>query len=552
MATLGNGFVGKVCKLVKLSDERLKPFRADRRILLEQYAGTFYGNHRTADGMTQTGPEPRNVLQWIASSLIPSLVYRNEICGTVKTQRIELEREARLLTAVFDATAKAIKLGRRLRELVEQSMTGPGIAKVGNDERGPWVGIISLDDYIIDPIARSQEGASFQGNRYRVSRAAVLEEGIFDNAAIERLTSFWGNSSTGERAETLSQAVNSASRASDVEEMIELMQVYIPSKQVILTLPGDQDEYDGPALAETPYIGPACGPYPPLLGYHWLPDNALPMSPLGLMHDHHVEINKTARKIGRRADSQKEIAIYDRVAAEDAENVARSIDGDLVGVTNTDKFKQISLGADPAALFELLQEQFAQVNRFAHNPDMQGGTATPSNTLGQDQLLQSNSNNVLEDMRRQVQSVGDAIGESIVWYLVNDRQAQPKPVVMTYDSLSIPAVYSAEELHGTFDDFQFSVDLYNEAQLSPNEQFQSSVRFVAAMSAIAAAQGRTFDLDHLVSLARRVIGTDAPRLMPSAPQQMAPQTMPAEPMQHGADQRLRIRSSQSRQPQEVA
>ena len=371
----------RLAQAVRLADERMRAFRRNRLLFLKQYAGPYYASASAAT-VGAAGPEPLNMIYGLVSVVLPHLVTRSPR-AMIRTPSPRLRSRAEVFALAWDHLAREIDLGRSLRTVAADALFGAGVMKVGlapgahvealsepagylHDAGQPFADPVDLDDYVIDPNARTREHAAFEGNRYRLPLDYVLESGLYDRALAEKLSAQYTDGDAP-RASELAGGADAATGG----EYVELTDLWLPAENVVVTIAGDAGAAQG-FLREVQWYGPERGPYE-MLGFHWMPDNVLPVPPVGLIFDLHVMINKIARKLGRQADRQKDLVLFDERVSEEAEQVRGASDGEMVGVENVDRYRQVSFGGGNERGYEHLEFLFEQFRRIGGNTDLLGG-----------------------------------------------------------------------------------------------------------------------------------------------------------------------------------
>ena len=528
---------------IRLSSQRLQPFRVNRTAMIREYCGPHYGPHPPGD--SSTGPTPINSIAWYCHVMVPHLIYEN-VRALIKPKRyanpadpVE-DFDAEVRQAAWNLLAEEIALDLTLRKAATDTLfAGIAIVKTGivkpprDDQEGylhdpgkPFCDNISLDDYEIDPFAKMREAALWEGNRFRMAKSAMLESGLYDNEKVERLGTFYQTQANQQRTSNASLP-GGIDLSKAPEPMLECMEVWLPHEQTIVTLPTPESGVDG-FLREEEYIGPERGPYEDLQ-YHQVPDNAIGVAPIAIVYDLHVMLNKAARKAGRQADRQKDIVLVDQTAAEgEVIAVKNAGDGDVISVQDSKRYQQVSMGGANDKNYQHIAFLLEQFNRIARNPELIGGTAAKSGTLGQDQMLMQAAAGSVEDLRGCVQSFADKIGQKLFWYLsVLPEQRQ---VMLQKGGRQIPVNYmpeaSSEEL-----EYAFEVDLYSKPPGSPESRYQRMMEWlqnvVQPWLPVAMQQGIAIDIGRLFKDTAKLHGIDYPEdYIREMPPQM--QTMPGQ------------------------
>lgn len=542
----------KLGEALAAADAAMRPYRRNRLMFLRQYAGPYYGRaHASGVGPS---PEPLNMIHAIVSVVLPHLVACNPR-AMIRTHSESLRPFADVFALAWNHLAAEIDLARALRTVVTDALFGAGIMKTGlaagapveglgdgdgylHDNGRPFADPVDLDDYLIDPHARSREQAAFEGNRYHLSRQYVLDSGLYDRGLAERMPAASADDLPRRldgRAEDLSRGASAAAGASsDLVEYVELADVWLPNENVVVTIPatGEPRAY----LREAPWEGPDRGPYE-MLGFHWLPSNVLPVPPLGALFDLHAMINKTARRLGRQADRQKDLVLFDERAAEEAQRLRDALDGEMLGVQNVDRYKQVSFGGPHEEGYKHLAFLYEQFSRIGGNVDLLGGLSPMSNTLGQDEMLFANASVRVEDMRSQVYEFTKHVGTKLAWYLWHDPLADVPLVLRSADGREAMARFSWDSRQGDWPDYRFDVEPHSMNPDTPTRKYRRVLEWIQNVilptAPIAAAQGLRLDVARLAKLTGSMLNIEeAPEIFvrsaPSDPPAAAEPTAPTQ------------------------
>ena len=500
---------------VRRSFRRLKRYRQHRLSFMREFAGQYYTSDRGA-GVSSTGPEPLNTIYNVVSLMLPHLAFQNPK-SLVTTDSLNLRPESKKLELALDRLYKEIDLWKTLRISITDALLSVGIVKVGltsggqiyevdgyqHDNGQPFCDAVDLDDYIIDPDARRREEAWFEGNRYKLPLSFLKDSEGYNQKVVDTLRPrdrFTRNQSGEAPVEELSR--RSRVDTEEYIDQVDLIDLWLPKENMVVTIAGDINNVQG-FVKETSWEGPERGPYE-MLGFNWVPNNALPLSPIAVLFDLHVMINKQARKLGRQADRQKDLVLYDKRNEDEAEGIKNASDGEMVGVGNVDRFRQVSMGGVNDKGFQNLQWLEGEFSRNAGNTDLLGGVVAQSDTVGQDQLLMQNASIKIDDMRTQTHRFTQRIAERLAWYLVSDPLIE-LPMIKEIGGVPVPVTYSAEEREGDFIDFNFDIQPYSMQADTPSRKYQRlqqvMMDVVVPTIQLAAAQGMTLDVQKLTNIA---------------------------------------------------
>lgn len=317
------------------------------------------------------------------------------------------------------------------RRIVTDALFGVGIGRVAlatpadaaRRAWGPTAGEpiftrIDREDFAYDSFAGDFTECMWMAHKYRVPLRAVQESKAFrrtrkdlsatrpspyDEYGVEKVgvlgRSFYGNQ--------------------EFEDMVELWEFYLPLHRAILTFQTDGAgnpvlSSDSKPLGEQPWIGPDCGPYS-VLGYYWVPGNAMPKGPLQDLYDAHCATNQFYRKAVGATERQKEITVYK--SEEDAKRVRDCQDGGTTFVENPSDVQNVVYGGQHVqAVYGIGQAMRELFDFMGGNLSLLGGRAQQAKTATQEMLLNQNSQGSISDMQETtVKNADDVIGR-LCWY----------------------------------------------------------------------------------------------------------------------------------------
>lgn len=501
----------KLYRAVQLGEERLRNFRSSRLLFLREYAGQYYDrDHATI------GNEPLNLIFSAISTLVPNLV--TSFPKTVVTSKFLMYRGyAELLGLGLDYLAKEINLRDELRRWIVDSLFVMGIIKTGIatsddlvtfsddiriDAGRPYAQVVDFDDYILDPAARRIEEASFVGHRVRVPRQMLLDSGLYKNDLVENLTSAGQDPYQRREVETISQHELTPAQIVHLQDLVDVREVWVPAAKAIVTIPAGQAVYDD-YMRISDYDGPDTGMYTYLALTPPLPNNPLPIAPVGIWYDLHVAANKMAKKIMEQAERQKDILGYKPSAADDAQEIVDAGDGEAIGLMDPEAAKVFSFGGQQKSNEEHLMQLSYWFNLATGNTDQLAGNRSNANTATQANILQGNASVRVEDMRDLVYLGTKHIQEKLAWYLHTDplialplikRTPIPAQTVMSpMGPMIIPPkmheqqmILSPETREGEFIDFNFEIEEKSMSRMDPAVRLQKALLFAAKVLPSAA------------------------------------------------------------------
>ncbi len=492
-------FSKKLRDSVKEADKKLDPYRTNRKAMLREYSGPYY-----ADPESTGTKSPINTIYMLVSIMVPNLVFKMPK-AMVTSEIRDLRPQAAYNSLRLNKLFKDIDLARTLRMAVVDSIFGPGLVKTGlapgavNPELTELFGFehdpgqafcdrVSLDNYVIDPLARRREEAWYEGNRYRLPLEYIQSESgkLFRADWVDKLQA---EPYDKDRASNISRASANLSAANDLQGFVELLDLWLPHENngqgMIVTMAA---WYDGPSGfgLEIPWEGPERGPFE-MLGYNWVPDNLLPISLAGIQMDLHGVVNDIARILSRQAQRQKDLLLVeDKVDDAELTSIETAPDGGVVRVQNKDRYDAVSFGGGDPKNFESIQFFLEQASRVSGNTDLLGGLEAQSGTLGQDQMLQANSNARMGDYQAQVYGFVDRIMEKLAWYVWRAPQ-ENTPLTQNISGIPVDVQFNTEDLDGQFDDYTWKIEPYSMAPDNPEAQFQKLITWMREIIMPAAA-----------------------------------------------------------------
>lgn len=508
----------RLARSVKHADARMQKYRRQRVAFLKQYAGPYYHAWDEFTPYKRSDPmaEPLNTLFSMVEILCPNLVGET-IFTDAATEIPQLRPFAERLRLRNDHVAKEIALADSIGDMVLDCIFGAGIAKVGispvgspdideplgylHDAGQPYADPVDLDDYVVERDAKIRERATFEGNRYLVPLDWAYDVGLYDKDMLDRMEPVHEGRSSGEQRATSLSTSHAATQEKPFIPFLEFLDLWVPHNNTIVTLPGQPDRTSG-YLREATWKGPERGPYE-MLALARLPSNLMPIPYIAIIYDLHILLNELARGIRRRAEAEKNIGLYPLNKERDAEAIRDSQDGQLVGVTVPGEIKEFRFGGVDPRAYEPVQFFQMWQNRIAGNPDLLGGQAARSETLGQDQILMQQASIRINRARQRVQTFVQRIIEKIAWFVWTDPHTSQE-LTMEVKGMKIPMRWDAGVREGDFLDYNFSIQPYSMTPDSPDMQYQRTMEIVrdviVPLAPIAASQGTFPNIQELVAL----------------------------------------------------
>lgn len=500
----------RVQEAVQRGFKRTENFRNARLMYLRNYTGQYYDKSQGP-----IGTEPLNLIFNAIRILVPNLVMTFPK-HTVKAKFLPHRDYAELLGMALDYNAKEINLTEVLRRWVVDSIFCMGILKTGLCESGMaiyfdeddridpgtiYTEIVDLDNLTFDPKCHQLEEAAWIGDRIRVSRTQLLDSGFYRNDLIERLPR--SGTEVDDGSEKLSQRNMNKNEDRDLQDFVDIVELWVPGADAIVTVPGCKMTFDE-FLRTEDYYGPDEGPYTFLKLTPPVPNNPFPVAPVGIWNDLHVRANIMASKIIDQADRQKDILLYSPGAADDAQELVDAKDGDAIATNDPGGAKIHSFGGQQQSSEAHLQQLMMWFNMMSGNTEALGGIREASPTATQAQILQANQAIGLEDMRDIVYKAVALEGRKRAWYLHTDplievpliyrrqvpaqyTQGQMGPqMVEPSREEDIQVTLTPEARRGDFLDFHFDIEPKSMSRLDPHMRLQRAMEFAIKIIPAAA------------------------------------------------------------------
>ncbi len=508
--------------------------RQERRRIIKQLVGHHYSDEGTAE------PVPVNLIaQYV------SIVGRGLIAKNPRVSLTTFNQNAKAIVSAMEAWANdelpRMKFAQTMQQIVTDALIKFGIAKValatpsdaatyawnlGAAE--PFISRVSLDDWVHDVQGTDPATWQFCGHRYRVPLDTIQDSKLYNKAAREKLTASSNpthNREGDERAEMIARTYYGSK--DDFEDMVDLWEIYLPRHKLVVTLADDwltgphgmPDELgEDSALRIQNWVGPPSGPYL-LLGYQWIPDQAMPKGPLEDQMDNHLIVNETVKKMAWSTDNLKENVVYDSQYAEEAERFEKSRHMQMIGTKSPDAVKSIMIGGVSLQPLTGMMKVFADLfSKQAGNLELRGGLSPQSKTAHQDAMLNENGSRTDQDMQdRTVAFVTDVL-TNYLWFCHHHpmkvmRSKWSSPGLSTDVGIT-QQVTPQQRQTIAWEDLEMQVDPYSMMHSTPQGRLQALeqtvMNIVIPMMPFLQQAGETFDLGKFLDIVAKL--SDSPEL----------------------------------------
>ena len=511
---------------------RLRNFRQTRLMFIRSYVGQYYDqDHGTL------GQEPLNLAFTAIRALVPNVVTRNPK-NIVGSDYLIYRSYGELLALALDYLSKKQKLPATLQRGLVDAIFTLGIFKVGLmtsnslvyfgdegvDPGQLYVDTVDFDDFTFDPDTRQLEKATFLGERIRVERDEILESGEYDNGIIERLPSSIDKElDRHKNVRGLSASQVNRRMTSKLHDYIDLLELWLPGPNVIVTLPY-KSSVGGKFLREETFNGPDDGLYTFLALTPPVPDNPLPVQLAGVWHDLHTIGNRIAKKALDQAEAQKDILGYQRQFADDAQEIVDAKNLDAVAMDDPNSAKMFSIAGQNPQNIAMTAQILAWFDQFSGNTSMLAGTKLETNVATVANILSQGAATGITYMKDRVYTATQEIMRKCAWYLHTDpiiklpliqRETIPAEYDITDTEIRMisPArtqetqVFLTPEMRrGDFLDFAFEIEQDSMAPINWQVRSQQmevlTVRIIPAAAAaaqICAQMGTPFSFQRYVT-----------------------------------------------------
>lgn len=483
--------------------ERMANFRDARLHFIKSYTGPYYDQ---VEG--ETGNAAINLIFNAVRVLVPTMVM-NFPKHTIQTPYLAVRQYAELLGLALDQHDMKIDIRNIYRRVIVDAIFTMGILKTGLaqsdsvyaiddltriDPGTVYTEAVDFDNFVVDPNCREHmfRDATFMGDRLTVPRKMLLDSGLYNNDLIERLPRAGDTSDPDRRADSLSKEGISQQDNSDLEDDVEIVELWVPSAKAIVTVPGTKDVVFDDYLRVDDYYGVDEGPYTLLTLTPPVPGNPMPVPMVGVWFDLHTLANRMAKKIVEQAERQKTIIGYKRASSEDAAQVRDAGDGEGVAMDDPDAVREFNLGGQINSNEKQLDNLEGWFNMMAGNPAQVGGQNIEAKSATAANLLQQNAGVGLEDMKDMVYQMAAGEARKRAWYFHTDpmmkiplvqRQQQPPGItpqgqwLMTPTMQDVQVILTPEARSGDFIDFVFSIQPESMGRVDSKVRLQQEQAF---------------------------------------------------------------------------
>lgn len=510
----------KVQEAVHRGFDRFRNFRNARLMFLRNYTGQYYDQEAG-----EIGEEALNLIFYAIRTLVPNMVM-NFPQHSVASNFLASREYGELLGMALSWHDKRTRIRDVYRRVIVDAIFTLGVLKTGlaesdsvyafdeYDQIDPgevYTEAVDFDNFVVDPASRDHlfRDAAWIGDRITIPRERLLESGLYNNELVEQLPQAGQNINDKEFAYQMSMRKIRQEDDFSMQDEVEVVELWVPSAQSIITVPGSKHTTFDDYLRVDDYYGPDEGPYTLLAMTPPVPGNPLPVPLVGVWNDLHTLGNRMARKIVNQAERQKDIVTYRRAAADDAQEMLDAGDGEAVASDDPDGVRVLSFGGQQSSNEVHLAQLHSWFNMMAANPQQMGGQRFDADSATEAKILAGNASVGLEDMKDLVYQMAADEARKRAWYFHTDpliqvpliRRVQlPAEFQMGPDGRpqmtappemqEIQVFLTPEARRGDFLDFTFSVEPESMGRKDSNTRFQEAMEFAVKImpSAMQVAQ----------------------------------------------------------------
>lgn len=494
---------------------RLKTYRRARAMYIKKYVGQYYAK---ISGIT--GEMPINLIFNTIRVTIPNIIMKNPV-NKVVTEIVPYKPYAEMLSLGLDFNQKKMKLKNTLRAGTVDSFFGMGLYKTGLSHSGQilnedntlidpgqlYTDIVDLDNLTMDPTCFRREESTFLGDRIRVPRQILLDMDGVNHDLVMQLPTYDVQTGSNKGIHTITQTQLRSDAMQNIQDFVYVVELWIPSANAIVLIPDPNVKIFDEFLSAKDYYGPDTGPYtfetltPPV------PNNPLPIAPVGVWFDLADATNRMFKKTMDQADRQKDLVVFSPAESDTAQDILDGEDGEFIASNDPASVKVLPIGGQRRENEAMMDRLQLWANYMSGNPDQMAGLKSDANTATQADILYSNANIGIEDTKQIIYDVAAEISSKQAWYMMNDPLLHQVLCKRAPGNEQIQITLTPEQRQGDFFDYTFEIIPRSMAIINPQVRSKRLIEFTtnllpaAVNSAMMMLQmGVPFDLQGYITL----------------------------------------------------
>ncbi|HUX02967.1 MAG TPA: hypothetical protein VMY35_18565 [Phycisphaerae bacterium] len=512
--TTRSSFAGKLAQQMDDSRKRLAPFQRTRREANERFAGSRYG---IQPSQTPRLSRPLATIKGLVTILVPHIDVSILECEFEAKDPDQQLAMSLLAAATTDALAE-MGADETVSQLLQDAMFGPAISKIDwsavpparadyrdwrRDTGLPFWARLSFDNYLLDPRCRDRRAAAWEGDEYPIYDDDAEAGGY--SMTLLRASGSADDQRRRDGADDLSDPARGGGHDPLYPEHL-VADVYLYRENVVVSLPA-RGQAGTKFVREIEFDGPEGGPYG-MFGFDYPLDNPIPTSVVEDFLDLDETQNAVVRKVQRDAEGAKTVHGYQQTAARDADALRLAPHGEFVPMADPKNVVQYVVEGARREDMETMEFLREWANRNGPNPDIMGGLAADSPTLGQDQLKASGAATRLDAMRRKaMKHLGDRV-KAVAWHVWRTQADAMRMVNLRLgpgrESFAVP--WRPEDRRGDLPMGRYEL-AFHPVGLSPQQQYAATVGLLRdiliPLAPMMQAQGLAIDVEALTSTLSR-------------------------------------------------
>lgn len=445
--------------------------------MLKLYCGQHY-NRQLDSGRSQPMNLYRTAVTTLASSITPE-----EPCIEITSQWREGFAYGLELATATNHVARSIQAPSAIAMSILQSFDSLGIVKIGRDRDSAryfaidgvegrladmFVDFILFDDWVHDVNTRWMPECKYMGNIYSLPFDQVMESKAFkhkDNLHPEPRANMTESGDVRSDATSLDE---------EVEDIIYLRDMYIPSENVVITTPLDGSQQHRLLcqvdMDENPYR---------LLSFFDVRGSAMPLPPGADLIDLHEMVSDAQWKLREQMLEYKDWFGIQGGGASDANTVVNVRHGEVVKLLNPQNVREFHTGGPSPQISAFVGSLMNWYNWQTGNINSLGGLAPSAATLGQEELMANAASTYQRQMAKRVQAFVTSIYRTLAKLVHTDKTIRLKlRKQIPNTSISIPFTYKAGKHDGKWLECVFKMSVYGSKHLTPNEEYAALQRLM--------------------------------------------------------------------------